>query len=293
MLLNIRLVYVLLLLVSCLTGCNGFTSTKPTTIKAMTYNLWGRVSGERLAEFIDAADVGIIATQENGNCKNLEKAAELLGPEWSAIYPGFNTPHLKQPPERRPNFWVGGHHMPAALITKYPIVEHQFYNIKDTPDDWIDARIIECYRSCLRVRLQVDEDQFVTVFSLHGNPWNGQWRIREFAGVIKQLDGYHPDDPTIILGDFNAIPYTDSPKDPNDAKSTKLLSDAGFVDTFRAIHPDPATHPGLTHKAGRIDLIYVRNVERIVESFVVEEPTFGSKDAESDHQPYVAELIIR
>lgn len=280
-----------ILVLMILGGCQ---STEPVTVKAMTYNLWGRISGERLAEFIAASDAGIIATQENGNFKNSEKAAELLGPQWTVIYPGFDTPDLVQPPGRRPNFWVGGHHMPAGLITKYPVIEHQFYNITDTPEDWIDARIIECYRSCLRVRLKIAEDKFVTVFSLHGNPWNGEWRVREFADVINQLDGYHPEDPTIILGDFNATPYTDNPKDPNDAKSTKLFTDAGFIDTYRAIHPDPATHPGYTHRSNtRIDLIYVRNAHAIVDSFVVEEPKFGSRNEESDHRPYFAEITIR
>ena len=191
--------------------------------------------------------------------------------------------------------WTGRHcHFPVSVITKYPVVEHQFYNIKDTPEDWIDARIIECYRSCLRVRLKIGENKFVTVFSLHGNPWNGAWRIREFADIVKQLDGYHPDDPTIILGDFNAVPHTDNPEDPNDATSTKVLTDAGFIDTYRALHPNPAKYPGYTHRSNvRIDHIYVRNVESIVGSFVVEEPVFGSRDEESDHQPYFTELTIR
>jgi endonuclease/exonuclease/phosphatase family metal-dependent hydrolase len=286
--------FIALLVVFILVGCHQTAPAErePVTVKAMTYNLWGRASGEELAKLIDASGVGILATQENGDGKQLDRAAQLLGPEWTAIYPGYDTPHLKQPPGRRPNFWVGGHHMPAALITKYQIVEHQFYNITDTPDDWIDARVIECYRSCLRVRLKVDDGHYVTVFSLHGNPWNSAWRVREFADVIAQLDHHHPGDTTILLGDFNAVPHTDKPEDPNDAKATKQFADAGFVDTFRAVHPDAQAEPGLTNKSGRIDLIYLRHGE-VIDSFVVREPVFGLKDADSDHQPVFSAVTAR
>ena len=266
---------------------------EPVTVKAMTYNIWSNISGEKLAKLIESSDVGIISLQEIGNGKRLDEAAELLGEEWTALYPGCDTPELKQPPGRRPNFWIGGHHMPAALITKYEVVDYQFYNITDTPEDWTDARIIECYRSCLRARLKIDEDTFVNVFSLHGNPWNGEWRIREFRDVIGQLEDYHQGGPTIILGDFNAVPHTDNPEDPNDAKSTQLLTDAGFIDTFRKVNPDVKKHPGKTNESGRIDHIYARNFDKIIKSFVVEEPTFGSLDKDSDHQPLFSELLIK
>ena len=60
------------------------------------------------------------------------------------------------------------------------------------------------------------------------------------------------------------------------------------------MNPNPAKYPGYTHRSNvRIDHIYVRNVESIVGSFVVEEPVFGSRDEESDHQPYFTELTIR
>lgn len=285
----------LLLLCPLLAGCTLVPTVEPEpiTIKAMTYNIWSNLSGEQLAKLIEASDAGIISLQEIGDGKALDQAAELLGPEWRAIYPGFNTRHLKQPPGRGERFWIGGHHMPAALITKHKVVEFQFYNITDTPEGWIDARIIECYRSCLRARLKVAEDQHVNVFSLHGNPWNGEWRIREFRDALGQLKDYHPDDPAVMPDDFNAVPHTDNPKDPNDAKSTKRLTDAGFIDTFRAAHPDPETHPGKTHKDRRIDHIYARNFEKVVASFVVGEPTFGSRDKDSDHQPLFTELTTR
>lgn len=290
-----RSLFAVLLAVFCLTGCHSASPAErePATVKAMTYNLWGRASGEKLAKLIEASDAGILATQENGNFNSLNQAAKLLGPGWTAIYPGFDTPDLKQPPGRRANFWVGGHHMPAGLLTKYEVVEHQFYNITDTPDDWIDARIIETYRSCLRVRLKIDEDRYVTVFSLHGNPWNSEWRIREFADIIKQLDGYHREDATIILGDINAVGYQDNPEDPNDAKATRQFADAGFVDSFRAINPDVKAKPGTTNSSGRIDHIYLRNAEAIQKSFVVREPMFGLKDADSDHQPMFTEFTVR
>lgn len=292
---KLRTIITLLFCFSLSAGCVSAkpVEREPVTVKAMTYNIWSNISGEKLTKLIDASGVGIISLQEIGNGKRLDEAAELLGEEWTALYPGCDTPELKQPPGRRPNFWIGGHHMPAALITKYEVVEYQFYNITDTPEDWIDARLIECYRSCLRARLKIGEDTYVNVFSLHGNPWNGEWRIREFRDVIGQLEDYHADDPTIILGDFNAVPHTDNPEDPNDAKSTRLLTDAGFIDTFRKVKPDAEKHPGKTNESGRIDHIYTRNFDKIVKSFVVAEPTFGSLDKDSDHQPLFSELLIK
>jgi len=288
---TLRALLLLLLLVGC-RGTGPLAEAEPATVRVMTYNIVG-MSAERLSGLIAAADVGIVALQEIGSGKNLDLAAERLGPQWSAVYPGCDTPHLVQPPGRSARFWIGGHHMPAALITRYEVVDHRFFNITDTPDDWLDARRIECYRSSMLVRLKVAQHTFVNVFSLHGNPWNSAWRVREFADVLRQLDGYHRDDPTIVLGDFNAVSHLDGPDDPNDAAATRQLAEAGFVDTFRAANPDVAKHPGRTNESGRIDQIHVRNGGGVLQSFVVREPRWGLRDRDSDHQPLFSELRLR
>ena len=61
--------------------------------------------------------------------------------------------------------------------------------------------------------------------------------------------------PTLLAGDFNAIPHTDGGNSP---ASEKLL-DYGFTDAYRSLYPDVEEFPGYTHRSDRrIDQVYFK-----------------------------------
>ena len=78
--------------------------------------------------------------------------------------------------------------------------------------------------------------------------------------------------PIIFGGDMNAPSYLDWGKETKEKHNglivpwytTKVLSDIGFIDTYRTLHPDPLTNPGITwHTKGknddhRIDYIFYK-----------------------------------
>jgi endonuclease/exonuclease/phosphatase family metal-dependent hydrolase len=91
-------------------------------------------------------------------------------------------------------------------------------------------------------------------------------RVPQITSVIDAVSGTPSSPvqlgiPTFIAGDFNSpsdLDWTSAMvgarpqiKYAVDWPVTRALEDAGFIDSFRAIHPDPATTPGLTWPAAR------------------------------------------
>ncbi len=75
--------------------------------------------------------------------------------------------------------------------------------------------------------------------------------------------------PSFVMGDFNVPSHLDwTPavvaggrvKLAVDWPVTRIMADAGFTDSFRAVHPDPVAVPGLTWTAGTPPP-YVRAIE--------------------------------
>jgi len=80
-------------------------------------------------------------------------------------------------------------------------------------------------------------------------------RDEAIAGFI-EYSKKHPDTDIILAGDFNEASHLDWTKETADLfdrngvaiewKNSKTLTENGFTDSYREIHPDPASHPGLT-----------------------------------------------
>ncbi len=112
-------------------------------------------------------------------------------------------------------------------------------------------------------------------------------RLREVTALLTDVEAVSKDDPaipTLVGGDFNCPSHLDWTVDTArmyrhrrnlDLPVSGAMSAAGFVDAFRALHPDPIQHPGITwspmfrEKADgtvqafdRIDRLYVRNPRR-------------------------------
>ncbi|MFD5434765.1 endonuclease/exonuclease/phosphatase family protein [Kitasatospora sp. NPDC127067] len=78
-------------------------------------------------------------------------------------------------------------------------------------------------------------------------------RTAEIKDVLKALsDDLKGTDtsPIVALGDFNCPSHRDwtsnTAPDPRNWPVTQLLEDARFTDSYRALHPDPVSHPGIT-----------------------------------------------
>lgn len=126
--------------------------------------------------------------------------------------------------------------------------------------------------------------------------------------------------PVVIVGDFNAPSHLDwTPamvgKRPQITVAiewpvTKALSDAGFTDAYRAVHPDPVAKPGITWSYGypfphldanealdRIDLIQIVGPVTAKAAEILGDPAMPDTDIPvspwpSDHRAVVATLDV-
>ncbi len=112
--------------------------------------------------------------------------------------------------------------------------------------------------------------------------------------------------PVVLTGDFNTPSHEDYAEatvgtregieEPIVWPTTKALVDAGLYDTYREIHPDPVSVPGITHdspdfrKGGvgdRIDYVFAGGPITAVESLLVGEP--GGPDVEIGFEPWTSD----
>ncbi|WP_303980110.1 endonuclease/exonuclease/phosphatase family protein [Dongia mobilis] len=126
--------------------------------------------------------------------------------------------------------------------------------------------------------------------------------------------------PVVIVGDFNTPSHLDwtaamigqraQITAAIDWPVTKALSDAGFTDAYRAVHPDPLTKPGITWSYGypfphveanealdRIDLIQILGPVKAVAAEILGDPAMPDTDIAvspwpSDHRAVVATLEV-
>jgi endonuclease/exonuclease/phosphatase family metal-dependent hydrolase len=155
-----------------------------------------------------------------------------------------------------------------AVLSRYPITETTNWRQLDLggthpdkwgrSDNWHAGEPIRFHRSPLRVTVQVPAQTpgspayDLTLYVVHaksGGPGE-YWRLAEARGLVNILmqDAKdHPDQNTVILGDFNANLT---------AESLSAFTDAGFADAF-ASTVTPGNQPA-THSSGRrIDYILI------------------------------------
>ncbi|MFG1791487.1 endonuclease/exonuclease/phosphatase family protein [Nocardia sp. NPDC049149] len=120
--------------------------------------------------------------------------------------------------------------------------------------------------------------------------------------------------PVLLGGDFNTLPAADWTPDqgkcPNHfgasypLRATKVVTDAGFVDTFRAANPDVCSAPGRTWSPlpteklitqQRIDFVFARGPVEVRASRIVDKrmPKHGAGEFYSDHAAVVSDLNVR
>lgn len=113
-------------------------------------------------------------------------------------------------------------------------------------------------------------------------------RLPQVTSLLEHIEGeghLASDVPVIVGGDWNTPSHLDWTIDtarvfkrrrPLDLPVSIAMHDAGFMDTFREVHPDPVQHPGITWSPmfrmsgdseqgfDRIDRIYLKNPDRPV-----------------------------
>jgi endonuclease/exonuclease/phosphatase family metal-dependent hydrolase len=108
--------------------------------------------------------------------------------------------------------------------------------------------------------------------------------------------------PVVLLGDFNApshLDYTESLREKNCGyanvswPTSTHPTDAGMIDSFRVVHPDPAARQGITwspifltnngrpEPLDRIDFIYHKSGMTVLSS---EDIVVGNPSPEPNHQ---------
>lgn len=252
-------------------------------LRIMTFNIW--IGGElvdfgKVIEAIQAAEADIVGLQEAGG--NTARIAQALG--WQ---------HYS---ER------------MHIVSRYPLI--------DPPG--ADGRYIFA---------QMRPGQVIALSNLHlpSDPY-GPYMLRDgetledmlenertlrlaalqpFLDVLAGLaaQGY----PVLLTGDFNTPSHLDWTEAqvgvvahvpfPVAWPVTLAMTEAGFIDTYRAAHPDPAAKVGMTWTPGypaprlrenelvdRIDHIYASSGVVVVNSEIVGEP--GGPDVDFAVDPY-------
>ena len=258
-------------------------SGAPADVTVMSFNVWlggDVVDFGTVVEAIRAADADIVGLQEAE--ANTERIAKALGwPYWSDRLHVVSRYPLIDPPRAKGAF---------VLAQIRPGEVFALSNVHLTSDPYgpyavRDGRKLE---RVLRLERTV--------------------RLPEIRGTLDALAKGLPDDmPAFLTGDFNTPSHLDwtpavaavrpAVKYPVEWPVTKAVEGAGFVDTYRAVHPDPVANPGITWTFGypfprlapdeavdRIDMVHARHAAQVLDAGIVGPP--GTRDATVTVDPY-------
>jgi exonuclease III len=132
--------------------------------------------------------------------------------------------------------------------------------------------------------IHLGNNQRLAVFDIWLYYKGEERRAGEIQQILKEIDGYvrNADDvPVIMVGDFNTSSHLDPTEEtaaPDgdaglDRPVSRLMEQAGFVDSYRAVHPNAVMSPGFTWsplrneihmrenglRSKRIDFIYYKS----------------------------------
>ena len=202
----------------------------------MSFNVW--LGGDvvdlgKVAEVIRAADAGIVGLQEaEGNTRRI---AEALGwPYWSDRHHVVSRYPLIDPPAARGEYVL-------AQVRPGEVFALANAHLTSDPYGPYEVRDGRSLRRVLRLERGL--------------------RLPEMRVTLDALRAGLPRDmPALLTGDFNTPSHLDWTADavgirpqvryPVPWPVTKAIERAGFVDTYRAVHPDPVATPGITWTFG-------------------------------------------
>ena len=209
---------------------------KPIELRVMTFNIeWGgtNVSFDNVVRAIQLSDADIVGIQEAEG--NLPRLAAELG--WH-----FNEPNY--------------------AISKFPILEppaadRRFVYVEVRPGQVVALANVHLPSDPYGPDLVRDGGQLEEVIELETTARLGS--VQPFLEALKPLAKTNV--PVFLTGDFNAPSHADWTADmvgtrpflkfPVDWPVSRAVERAGFKDSWRVVHPNPKTDPGLTWWAGR------------------------------------------
>ncbi|MCA1630340.1 MAG: endonuclease/exonuclease/phosphatase family protein [Acidobacteria bacterium] len=245
-------------------------------LKFLSYNIrfGGRGREHRLAEVIRAVAPDLVVFQEATDPVVVARVAQATEMTTCAARPGHSV----------------------GFISKIDVARHEWHYPRG-------AR-----HSVLEVELTGGARVFGLHLSARFSKWSESRRVREIGALLESIkqhqEGFH-----VLAGDFNTLApgeVLDSTRFPRWIKALLWMSgrdirrdtvqrllDAGYVDTFRALHPE---EPGYTLPAWdpqvRLDYIFVpkRYADRVTRCEVVTSPAVAAQA--SDHFPLLAHIEV-
>jgi endonuclease/exonuclease/phosphatase family metal-dependent hydrolase len=274
---------VALLIVALLAAAAPARAQQPAEVRVMTFNIW---LGGDVVDFgsviaaIEGAHADIVGLQEaEGNTRAI---AEALGwPYWSDRLHVVSRYPLIDPPVARGEY---------VLAQVSPGRVFALANVHLTSDPY-GPYLVRDGRSLTRVLAN-----------------ERATRLPEIRHALRVLrPALRRGIPTFITGDFNTPSHLDWTAAADAVRAdihypvawpvTEAVQRAGFVDTYRAVHPDPVATPGITWTFGypfpriaanevvdRIDLIQASAGVEVLDSGIVGPP--GTRDVTVPIDPY-------
>jgi endonuclease/exonuclease/phosphatase family metal-dependent hydrolase len=299
--LRLRVALVLVGLLAALAGATGAAAQAPAVptpaptavdVRVMTFNIWlggDVVDFGKVVDAIGAARADIVGLQEaEGNTRRI---AEALGwPYWSDRLHVVSRFPLIDPPKARGEY---------VLAQVRPGQVFALANVHLTSDPY-GPYLVRSNESLA----QVLANERAT-------------RLPEITATLAALrPALRRGVPAFMTGDFNTPSHLDWTPAVDAVRAdvhypvpwpvTRAVARAGFVDTYRAVHPDPVATPGITWTFGypfprraanevidRIDMVQASPGVQVLDSGIVgpsgtPDVTFPVDPYPSDHRAVVS-----
>lgn len=254
----------------------------PVELRVMTFNIW---LGGALIDFyqvvaaIEAADADIVGIQEAEG--NLPRLAAALGWHYNERLNVISRFPLIDPPG------ADGYYI-FAQINVGQVVAVTNVHLPSGPEGNYAVRD----GAPLEEVLQLERDARLS-------------EMQPFLDAVAPL--IEQGMPVLLTGDFNAPSHRDWTEALVGTRTgllyavpwpvSRAVEDAGFIDTYRAVYPDPAQRLGITWTYGypyprlnanevldRIDIVYAANIDGVSASQIV--GPAGSPEADIELDPY-------
>lgn len=219
-------------LVFAAAGCLGLASTVLGTeaasaaqtasqLKVLSYNVYG--GGASMADSVKQANPDVVALVESSDARTKE-LADALG--WYATSSGSKVNLISKQPIQ--DTWTSGDLIAGAKVDGTWVYSAH-----------LDYQPYGPYTACF--------DQAPTADVIAGE----SGRKAQAEQITSEIESSTP---TILAGDFNAPSHNDWTSATANQHcgytvewpASKAVADAGYYDSYREVHPDPAADPGNT-----------------------------------------------
>lgn len=286
-------------LASCfmLMGC----SVKETkSVSIMTWNIWhGGLHGDKENDFL----------KDTSNTLNVLKVIEQENPDILFMQETYCCGMDIAKQSGYQYSWRGSSNL--SIHSKYPIIDtinlFRPFNSHGAVIDVDGEKVL-----CLNIWLHYLPDYFHDVKRMSPDSLiigEGETRLKEITAILSSVDSLEErlGFPIIIGGDFNSgshLDWVESTKKSHYNKViewpvSKMMVDHGFIDSFRAVNPDPTktldgTWGFLSDDiiSDRIDFIYYKgeNLSARHSKIVMDDPIGGFFN--SDHRAILTEFDL-